>query len=120
MGLAFQLIDDAIDYELHESEPCTSTAAGKPVAVDLEQGLVTGPLLLAAHDETELRAMLRGGWTEKQIRKAVRERGACERTRLLAAEHAQAACHIASSLRSSDGSSEALVHLVQVQLDRRQ
>lgn len=39
IGLAFQLIDDVLDYEGHHS--------GKPLLADLKSGLATAPLLLA-------------------------------------------------------------------------
>jgi geranylgeranyl pyrophosphate synthase len=41
LGIAFQLIDDWLDYS------GTVTGTGKPVMGDIQQGLVTAPLLLA-------------------------------------------------------------------------
>ncbi|GMT26526.1 hypothetical protein PFISCL1PPCAC_17823 [Pristionchus fissidentatus] len=115
VGLAFQLIDDAIDYELEGEED--SDAAGKPIAVDLEQGLITGPLLLAVSSESELASLLRT--SPAAIREAVRRSGACERTRELAATHARTAAEIATSLRSSNGAGDALANLALKQLERR-
>ncbi|GMR52715.1 hypothetical protein PMAYCL1PPCAC_22910, partial [Pristionchus mayeri] len=115
VGLAFQLIDDAIDYE--EEKEGDAGAAGKPIAVDLEQGLITGPLLLAVASEAELTRLLSGSSAE--IREKVRRSGACERTRELATTHARRAAEIATSLRSTNGASEALVNLALKQLERR-
>ncbi|KAF8367527.1 coq-1 [Pristionchus pacificus] len=115
VGLAFQLVDDAIDYEAEEEDD--SAAAGKPIAVDLEQGLITGPLLLAVSSEAELVRLLRA--SPAQIRETVRRSGACERTRELATTRARRAAEIATSLRCRNGASEALAGLALKQLERR-
>ncbi|GMT31989.1 hypothetical protein PFISCL1PPCAC_23286, partial [Pristionchus fissidentatus] len=112
VGLAFQLIDDAIDYELEGEED--SEAAGKPIAVDLEQGLITGPLLLAVSSESELASFLRT--SPAAIREAVRRSGACERTRELATTHARTAAENATSLRRLN---DALADLALKQLERQ-
>ena len=51
LGLAFQVIDDVLDY--------TSSAAtlGKPALNDVKSGLATAPLLFAMETHPELRAM---------------------------------------------------------------
>jgi len=50
LGVAFQLMDDALDY-LSDEE-----AAGKPVGHDLEEGKITLPLIHAMNQDEELRA----------------------------------------------------------------
>lgn len=50
LGVAFQLMDDALDY-LSDTE-----MAGKPVGHDLEEGKITLPLIYAMHKDPELRA----------------------------------------------------------------
>ena len=50
LGVAFQLMDDALDY-LSDEE-----AAGKPVGHDLEEGKITLPLIHAMQQDAELRA----------------------------------------------------------------
>jgi len=49
LGVAFQLMDDALDY-LSEAEE-----AGKPVGHDLEEGKITLPLIHAMHKDDGLR-----------------------------------------------------------------
>lgn len=48
LGLAFQLVDDMLDYTVSGSE------LGKPAGADLELGLATAPLLFAWRDNKEL------------------------------------------------------------------
>ncbi|KAL8700297.1 MAG: hypothetical protein Q9201_005516 [Fulgogasparrea decipioides] len=48
LGLAFQLVDDMLDYTISGAE------LGKPAGADLELGLATAPLLFAWKDNREL------------------------------------------------------------------
>lgn len=48
LGLAFQLVDDMLDYTVSGQE------LGKPAGADLELGLATAPLLFAWKDHAEL------------------------------------------------------------------
>lgn len=48
LGLAFQLVDDMLDYTISEAE------LGKPAGADLELGLATAPLLFAWKNNSEL------------------------------------------------------------------
>jgi hexaprenyl-diphosphate synthase len=48
LGLAFQLVDDMLDYTISGAE------LGKPAGADLELGLATAPLLFAWRDRPEL------------------------------------------------------------------
>lgn len=48
LGLAFQLVDDMLDYTVSETE------LGKPAGADLELGLATAPLLFAWKKNPEL------------------------------------------------------------------
>jgi len=50
LGVAFQLMDDALDY-LSDEE-----AAGKPVGHDLEEGKITLPLIHAMNQDEQLRS----------------------------------------------------------------
>jgi len=49
LGVAFQLMDDALDYLSDEA------TAGKPVGYDLEEGKITLPLIHAMNSDEELR-----------------------------------------------------------------
>jgi len=48
LGLAFQLVDDMLDYTVSGAE------LGKPAGADLELGLATAPLLFAWREHKEL------------------------------------------------------------------
>jgi hexaprenyl-diphosphate synthase len=52
LGLAFQLVDDMLDYTVSEAE------LGKPAGADLELGLATAPLLFAWKDNPSLGALV--------------------------------------------------------------
>jgi hexaprenyl-diphosphate synthase len=52
LGLAFQLVDDMLDYTISGEE------LGKPAGADLELGLATAPLLFAWKDIPELGALV--------------------------------------------------------------
>lgn len=52
LGLAFQLVDDMLDYTISGAE------LGKPAGADLELGLATAPLLFAWKENKELGAMV--------------------------------------------------------------
>ena len=52
LGLAFQLVDDMLDYTIGEKE------LGKPAGADLELGLATAPLLFAWKQNQELGALV--------------------------------------------------------------
>jgi len=74
LGVAFQLMDDALDY-LSDEE-----AAGKPVGHDLEEGKITLPLIHAMEKDAELRKRVHtianrdGEAYEDDDRKWVRDR----------------------------------------------
>lgn len=52
LGMAFQLVDDMLDYTIGADE------LGKPAGADLELGLATAPLLFAWKDHAELGALV--------------------------------------------------------------
>jgi hexaprenyl-diphosphate synthase len=52
LGLAFQLVDDMLDYTISAQE------LGKPAGADLELGLATAPLLFAWKENKELGALV--------------------------------------------------------------
>ncbi len=94
LGIAFQLVDDVLDYS------STVETAGKPVAADLQEGKLTLPLLLyaprmAAAEKAELNNML----TQRNVpdgyaaglAQAVREAGCDAEARNVAGNYLQAA-----------------------------
>lgn len=76
LGVAFQLMDDALDY-LAETED-----AGKPVGHDLEEGKITLPLIYAMRSDAELKQRVSRiadrGCYENGDREWVRERVAAQ------------------------------------------
>lgn len=52
LGLAFQLVDDMLDYTVSEKE------LGKPAGADLELGLATAPLIFAWKNNKELGSLV--------------------------------------------------------------
>jgi geranyl diphosphate synthase len=101
LGLAFQVTDDALDYEPSSS----ALSLGKPAAADAGAGVVTAPALLAMQGMAAApSSSSRGSELEKLVRRRfkgpgdparaaelVREGGGCELARGLAARHADAA-----------------------------
>ena len=94
LGIAFQLVDDALDYASPTSE------TGKPEGGDLREGKVTLPLILLMEDgdeagcETLLEALRDKSLTEEQcedVLTQVREGRFSERTREEAAEYVEKA-----------------------------
>ncbi len=102
LGVAFQLVDDALDYGVSEAQ------AGKTVAADLREGKVTLPLIFYREaasdaDRAALFAMgesLRNASGElapetaeavQRVVASIRASDAVARTRAVAAEHAHAA-----------------------------
>ena len=63
VGIAFQMVDDLLDY---------SDRSGKPLGTDIRQRTVSLPLIYATEDERvgpELRALLAGELTEDAVRR---------------------------------------------------
>ncbi|KAL3472671.1 isoprenoid synthase domain-containing protein [Aspergillus californicus] len=89
LGLAFQLVDDMLDYTVSGAE------LGKPAGADLELGLATAPLLFAWKQNPELGPMVgrkfsREGDVQRARDLVYRSHGV-EQTRALAQEYAEKA-----------------------------
>ena len=86
LGVAFQLVDDVLDYD------GDAAATGKSMLADLGEGKVTLPLIHAAAHDAEAFASLvadvRGGdaGAARLLGDRVRASGACERVRAMARE----------------------------------
>ncbi|KAJ7103124.1 terpenoid synthase [Mycena belliarum] len=99
-GLAFQLVDDVLDYEAGEA------TLGKPGGADLRLGLATGPALYAWEEHPEmgpliLRKFEREGDVEL-ARDLVRRSSGVLRTRELARAHSEKARELLQLLPDSD------------------
>lgn len=108
LGLAFQVTDDALDYDVGSS----ALSLGKPAAADAKAGVVTAPPLLAmmgveggspssrnaAELETLVRRRFKKAGDPARAAELVREGKGCELARALAARHADAAVAALRSL----------------------
>ncbi|KAF2881538.1 hypothetical protein ILUMI_24641 [Ignelater luminosus] len=99
LGLAFQLVDDLLDFV------SSSAAMGKPTAADLKLGLATAPVLFACEKYPELNPMImrrfqEPGDVEKAFELVHKSRG-LEQTQFLARQHCQEAVRIANLLAES-------------------
>ncbi|XP_015124804.1 decaprenyl-diphosphate synthase subunit 1 isoform X2 [Diachasma alloeum] len=99
IGLAFQLVDDLLDFV------STSSTMGKPTAADLKLGLATAPVLFACERYPELNPMIMRRFQEPgDVEKAfelVHESQGLDQTRFLAKKHCIEAVRLAQSLAES-------------------
>ena len=100
LGLAFQLVDDMLDYTTSAAE------MGKPTGADLELGLATAPLLFAWKDNQQLGDLVgRKFCADGDVQLAkdlVLRSGGLEQTRALAQEYADKAADAISSFPESE------------------
>ncbi|KAL3800091.1 hypothetical protein ACHAW5_001716 [Stephanodiscus triporus] len=115
VGVAFQLIDDALDFE------GSAASLGKPALADLNAGLSTAPVLFAAESHGQLiPAMARKFKERGDIDLALRcidETDGVNRTKKLAAIHAEKAMDAVMALEPSPYR-DSLVHLACRVVDR--
>jgi hexaprenyl-diphosphate synthase len=132
LGLAFQLVDDMLDYTISEAE------LGKPAGADLELGLATAPLLFAWKNNKELGSLVGRKFSEKgdvlrvrfvslsygwklidsQARELVLQSDGLEQTRALAEEYASRAISSISAFPDSEAKA-GLVEMAIKTLKRR-
>ncbi|XP_057727986.1 solanesyl-diphosphate synthase 1, mitochondrial-like [Arachis stenosperma] len=116
LGLAFQLIDDVLDFT------GTSASLGKGSLSDIRHGIVTAPILFAMEEFPQLRAVVDKGFDNPDnvdiaLEYLGKSRG-IQRTKDLAVIHANLAIAAIDSLPDSDdeevkNSRRALVNLTQ-------
>lgn len=89
VGIAFQLIDDLLDFTSCDE------VMGKPTAADLRLGLATAPVLFAAQEYPELNSMIMRRFSEEgdveRARELVAKSDGVYQTRILAEQHSQEA-----------------------------
>lgn len=122
LGIAFQLVDDVLDYVSSEDE------LGKPAHQDLEAGLATAPALYALDERPDLLPILRRRFCQpgdaQKALEIVQQTKGIERARQAAAEHAALACKALERLPTPTvpeaiEAREALVELTQLVLSRK-
>ncbi|EJC98786.1 terpenoid synthase [Fomitiporia mediterranea MF3/22] len=100
IGIAFQLVDDVLDYEAADSQ------LGKPGGADLQLGLVTGPALFAWEEHPAMGPLINRKFEQagdvEHARDLVRRSSGVERTRALAQLHADKAREVLHLLPESD------------------
>ncbi|KAH9858285.1 terpenoid synthase [Lenzites betulinus] len=100
LGIAFQLVDDILDYEAGDA------TLGKPGGADLQLGLATGPALFAWEEHPELGPLIQRKFEQpgdvELARDLVRRSSGVERTRDLARAHADKAREVLAVLPDSD------------------
>ncbi|XP_059154709.1 all trans-polyprenyl-diphosphate synthase PDSS1-like isoform X2 [Physella acuta] len=116
LGIAFQLVDDLLDFISSES------IMGKPTAADLKLGLATAPVLFAAQEFPELHPMIMRRFSQvgdvEQARDFVAKSDGVEQTKLLALHHSREAVNMLKDFAPSDAQ-RALIKLAQILLDRK-
>ncbi|CAJ0911956.1 11850_t:CDS:2 [Entrophospora sp. SA101] len=109
LGLAFQLVDDMLDFVITSKDQL-----GKPVGADLKLGLATAPVLYAWEEYPEIGPLVKRKFSEEgdveMARKLVYQSNGIEKTKLLASSHCQKAITAISQLPESDAR-DALIQL---------
>ncbi|XP_037549706.1 decaprenyl-diphosphate synthase subunit 1 [Nematolebias whitei] len=115
VGIAFQLVDDVLDFTSGADQ------LGKPTAADLKLGLATGPVLFACQQFPELHAMImRRFGSSGDVDRAwqyVLQSDGVQQTTFLAQRYCDEAIRQISFLRPSP-ERDALIRLTQIVLNR--
>ncbi|XP_063840864.1 all trans-polyprenyl-diphosphate synthase PDSS1-like [Scylla paramamosain] len=115
VGIAFQLVDDLLDFV------SSSSTMGKPTAADLKLGLATAPVLFACEKFPELNPMIMRRFQEPgDVQKAfelVHKSDGLEQTQFLARQHCQEAIKVISTLKPSE-EQKALITITDKVLNR--
>ena len=116
LGLAFQLVDDMLDYTISGAE------LGKPAGADLELGLATAPLLFAWKDNRELGVLVGRKFSlegdVETARAIVARSTGLEQTRALAQEYADKAVYAISGFPDCEAK-QGLIEMCTKTMKRR-
>jgi geranyl diphosphate synthase len=124
LGLAFQLIDDVLDYT------GTTAELGKPAGNDLRSGLATAPVLFAAEEHPELHALIKRRFRQEgdveMALNLVKKSQGVNRAKQLAEEHAREAVaalerlpEVATECEVAVESRNALIEITHKVINRR-
>eukprot|EP00095_Tigriopus_kingsejongensis_P004795 snap_masked-scaffold77_size404793-processed-gene-3.2 protein:Tk04795 transcript:snap_masked-scaffold77_size404793-processed-gene-3.2-mRNA-1 annotation:"decaprenyl-diphosphate synthase subunit 1" len=116
IGIAFQLVDDLLDFE------SSSAALGKPAAADLKLGLATAPVLFASIEYPELETLIQRRFSkpmdvERAFEFVSKSKG-LRQTKDLAKQHCDAAVEAIEGLAESPYKC-ALITLTDTMLSRK-
>lgn len=115
LGIAFQLVDDVLDFV------STTSTAGKPTGADLKLGLATAPVLFASEMYPELNPMIMRRFSEPgdadKAYEAVLKSDGIEQTRFLAHKHLVESVRLMQQLADSPDR-RALVAITDLVLNR--
>ncbi|MCK8059693.1 MULTISPECIES: polyprenyl synthetase family protein [unclassified Fusibacter] len=118
LGMAFQMIDDLLDYSGSENE------VGKDLRMDLLNGYYNMPVIFALKDESvyrdEIRDLLSQGLESHQVEHVldlIRKAGAIDKTKSLALKYHRRAVSLIESLPDNEGRT-ILLKLVPKLLER--
>lgn len=116
LGIAFQLVDDLLDFVSSQAE------LGKPAAADLKLGLATAPVLFACEKFPDLNIMIMRRFSEpgdvEKAYEAVMKSDGLDHTRILARKHADEALRHVSPF-SESVEKQALMALAEMTLNRK-
>lgn len=116
LGIAFQLVDDLLDFVSSQSE------LGKPAAADLRLGLATAPVLFASEKFPQLNVMIERRFCEPNDVQAayafVMESDGLQSTRILAKQHADEALRYIDPFIDCP-EKRALIELAKMTLERK-
>ncbi|VDM95736.1 unnamed protein product [Thelazia callipaeda] len=116
LGIAFQMIDDLLDYV------SPSSVTGKPTATDLKLGLATAPVLFAAEEYPELNKLIARSFSNdgdaELAREIVINSTGLEKTRAAAQKHAEHAANMVRNFPNGDGVRDHLIQIALAQTER--